>query len=583
MVELLPDMPVRQAGEVLRKSGFDGVPVVDEARTLLGMFTQDRLVRVFPAEKSKNLRVAEVMVTGTFSLRESMSLDELQDVKEIYRQNLIPVVNDANQLQGVVTQTDLKMAAEFRTLAAELESVRNLRSTLESVLENLFEGVVVVDKDGVIKMINRAYCRFLGYDNARELTGRHVTTVIPNTRLHLVVKAGEVECEDIQRIGEHNVVVTRIPIVKDGQVVGAMGKVLFKDLNDVKLLYGKLNKLRFEVEYYREELRKAQGGRYNIDHIIGNSDKITNLKKVVTKVASGNSTVLILGESGTGKELFAKAVHNASLRAGGPFIKVNCAAIPENLLESELFGYEDGAFTGARKGGKAGKFELANGGTILLDEIGDMSAIMQAKLLRVLQEREAERVGGIKPYKLDMRVIAATNCDLDEMIRQGKFRQDLYYRLNIITLNIPPLRERREDIPLLCRRLLAKLRAQLNNWVEDIAPQVLEVFMQYEWPGNVRELENVLERAVNWATDDTIIQVEHLPPLFNKRLKKDFTKNQPEGNKSMPALFDIKDNAEKQAICAALEACGGNKSKAAQMLGINRSGFYQKLHKYSIR
>lgn len=509
---------------------------------------------------------------------------EYSQQQRIGKSNIItnrsPILKDKRSIGAVAVFQDM---TEIQAMAAELETVKKLQSTLESAIESLFEGIVVVDKDGTVTMMNRAYCEFLGYESPKQVIGKHVTEIIPNTRMHLVTKSGKAESGDIQRIGDHNVVVTRIPIVKDGEVVGAVGKVLFKDVKDMKILYSNLNKLQSELEYYKEELRKAQGGSSTIENIIGNSEKMQFLKSIAAKVARSNSTALILGESGTGKELFAQALHNAGIRAQGPFIKVNCAAVPDNLLESELFGYEEGAFTGARKGGKPGKFELANGGTLFLDEIGDMPLIMQAKLLRALQEREVERVGGTKPYKLDVRVIAATNQDLEGMISRGEFRQDLYYRLNVISLQIPPLRERREDIPLLCDVLLKKISNQLQNWVEEVSPEVMALFMEYEWPGNVRELENVLERAANWAGDEPIIRLEHLPPLVRKNRKDDVEAREESGSQAvLYELAEIKDDAEKQAILQALDACGGNRSKAAKMLGINRSWFYRKLHKYNI-
>lgn len=315
-----------------------------------------------------------------------------------------------------------------------------------------------------------------------------------------------------------------------------------------------------------------------MESIIGNSERMTWLKAISAKAAKGSSTVLIQGESGTGKEVFAQAIHSAGSRCHGPFIKINCAALPENLLESELFGYDDGAFSGARKGGKPGKFELASGGTIFLDEIGDMSLSMQAKLLRVLQEKEIDRIGGTKTVKVDVRVIVATNRDLEDMVEKGVFRKDLYYRINIVTLLIPPLRERKEDILLLSKALLDKINSRVQHSVQGIMPDALKLLVEYDWPGNVRELENVLERAVNLLDDEVHIMPEHLPPAFKKmRL---FKEKEPLDNARQ--LAGIVAETEKQAIYRALETAGGNRSKAAQILGIQRSAFYQKLQKHGI-
>lgn len=516
-----------------------------------------------------NTGLGRVLETGVAELNQQQNIGRCHIVT-----NRSPILRGNKMMGAVAVFQDI---TELQAIAAELENVKSLKSTLESAIESIFEGIVIVDKQGIITMINQSYCEFLGVQ-ASKVVGKYVADVIPNTRMHVVAHGGKAEVADIQRINENNCVVTRIPIVKDGERVGAVGKVVFKDVKDLKMLSIKLNKLQFELEYYKEELRKAYGGKYTFANIIGDSEKMQWTKAIGIKAAKGNSTVLILGESGTVKELFAHSIHNDSLRHEGPFIKVNCAAVPENLLESELFGYNEGAFTGAKKGGKPGKFELANGGTIFLDEVGDMPLSMQAKMLRVLQEREFERVGGTKTIKLDLRIIAATNRDLEEMVDEGQFRQDLYYRLNIISLNIPPLRERNEDIPMLCSMLLKKINKQVEHCVEGVTTTTLQLLMNYSWPGNVRELENILERAVNLIDDDEfLIGPEHLPPALKKANKAN---NQQE---STDNLADMLEDTEKQAILKALETAHGNKSKAAKILGIHRSGFYQKMQKYNIQ
>ncbi|MDF2634534.1 MAG: modulated sigma54 specific transcriptional regulator, Fis family [Pelosinus sp.] len=516
-----------------------------------------------------NTRLSRVLETGVTEVNQQQTIGNCTIIT-----NRSPILNGNKIIGSVAVFQDI---TELQTIAVELENVKNLKSTLESAIESFFEGIVIVDKSGKITMINQSYCDFLGVEGAAVI-GKHVVDVIPNTRMHVVAQGGKAEITEIQRINEHNCVVTRIPIVKDGETVGAVGKVVFKDVKDLKILSNKLTKLEFELEYYKEELRKVYGGKYTFESIIGNSEKMEWIKSIAFKASKGNSTVLILGESGTGKEVFAQAIHNGSIRNKGPFIKVNCAALPENLLETELFGYDEGAFTGAKKGGKPGKFELSNRGTIFLDEIGDMPISMQVKLLRVLQEREFERVGGTKTIKLDLRVIAATNRDLTKMIEQGQFRQDLYYRLDIISLAIPPLRERTEDIPLLCDMLLKKINKRVQHYVEGIAPATLKLLMAYKWPGNVRELENVLERALNLMDDnEVLIAPEHLPPVVKKMNK---VKEPIEVSENLAEMLD---DTEKQAILKVLEEAGGNKSKAAKLLGIHRSGFYQKLQKHNIK
>ena len=513
--------------------------------------------------------LSRVLGTGAAELNQQQNLGRCKIIT-----NRSPIFSGSIIVGAVAVFQDI---TELQAVAAELENVKSLKSTLESAIESIFEGIVIVDKKGIITMINQSYCEFLDVE-AGKVVGKHVTDVIPNTRMHVVAQGGKAEVADIQRIKENNCVVTRIPIVKDGERVGAVGKVLYKDVKDLKILSTKLNKLQFEVEYYKEELRKAYGGKYTFDNIIGVSEKMQWTKSIAIKAAKGSSTVLVLGESGTGKELFAHSIHNESPRHNAPFIKVNCAAVPDNLLESELFGYDEGAFTGAKKGGKPGKFELANGGTIFLDEIGDMPLSMQAKMLRVLQEKEFERVGGTKTIKLDLRVIAATNRDLEKMIEEGEFRHDLYYRLNIISLTISPLRERVEDIPLLCTMLLKKINKQTPHCIEGVSATALQLLMSYAWPGNVRELENILERAINLMDDDELlITPECLPPVLKK---VNIGKDQGETGDNLSGLLG---DTERQAILKALEAAGGNKSEAAKILGIHRSGFYQKMRKYKIQ
>jgi len=487
--------------------------------------------------------------------------------------NRTPIWKD-KQIIGAVSV--FHEITELNEIAAELEEVTKLKSTLEFVLESIEEGIVVVDKQAMVTMMNSAYCRFLG-KTPSEVIGKPVTEVIPNTRLHEVVQDGRAEFNVIQKIHVHNCVVSRIPVVKNGEIICAIGNVVFKDVEDLKRLAKKLSQLQHEIDYYKEELRKTLGGKYTIDDLIGNNEEFQRVKNMGLKTAKGSSSVLISGESGTGKELFAHAIHNASPRCHGPFIKVNCAAIPEGLLESELFGYEEGAFSGARRGGKPGKIELANGGTLFLDEIGDMPLSMQAKLLRVLQEREVERVGGTKAIKLDARVITATNKDLEELCAGGQFRSDLYYRLNIVSLNIPPLRERRDDIPLLCEMLLSKINLKLECFVDTISPECMDKLTAYSWPGNVRELENVLERAVNIMDEGVCILREHLPRAI---LTPKYNGEEEQMHRS--DLVEAKQDIEKKAIMKALAAADGNKSKAALLLCMNRSVFYERLRKYNI-
>jgi PAS domain S-box-containing protein len=540
------------------------------AQAITGMKSENLVGRSINDVMPDSAGLMKVLHTGVVQLNQKTQFGNSQIITK-----RSPIVKN-NKIVGAVAI--FQDVTELQKIASELEEVKNLKSTLDSIVNSIFDCIVVVDKNGFVTMMNDAYGEFLHTD-PKKAVGKHITDVIENTRMHIVAQTGKAEICDMQKIGEHNTVVTRIPIVKDGEVTGAVGKMVFRDVKDLRILARKLTSLQSELEYYKEELQKVQGGKYTIESIIGSGEKIQWLKMIALRAAKGQSTVLITGESGTGKELFAQAIHYASNRRHGPFIKINCASIPENLLESELFGYEEGAFTGARKGGKPGKFELANGGTIFLDEIGDMSMPMQAKLLRVLQEREVERVGGTKTSPVDVRVIAATNQDLEAMMSQGTFRQDLYYRLNIIALHIPPLRERREDLPELCEALLRKINKTLQFDVDNVSKEAMLLLAEYDWPGNVRELENVLERSVNLMDEIGDILPEHLPPTMRRPINKMTSSNHEDAKE----LAGIMEDAEKQAIYKTLETAGGNRSQAAKILGIHRSGFYQKLSKYQIK
>jgi len=308
--------------------------------------------------------------------------------------------------------------------------------------------------------------------------------------------------------------------------------------------------------------------------IVGESKKIKEIKNLIYKIADSKAAVLLMGESGTGKELFARAIHQCSERRNKPFVAINCAALPQTLLESELFGYEKGAFTGALKQ-KKGKFELANGGTLFLDEIGEMNLETQSKLLRVLQEKEYERVGGLKPIKVDIRIVSATNVDLEEAIKQGRFREDLYYRINVIPIEIPPLRERKEDIPMLAEYFLKVFNREYGKNIELISMEVLDIFMEYEWPGNARELKNIIESAVAIAgPDDKILGPQHLQAHFVNTKRKDSIEM-----KDGMSLAEI----EKQYIYNILKKVNWNKSKAAKILNINRQTLYNKIKSLNIK
>lgn len=532
------------------------------AEKLLGV-REEKVLDNFVESVLPGLNMMEIMETGRVEVSK-----KYETAGRALLVNCTPVLDGGNTVGAIAIFQDL---TDLEQVAAELESVRTLQHTLRTVLDIAYDGIVVVDKEGYITFFNQSLAEFFGLE-PRDAIGRHVTGVLDNSRLHIVARTGVPETSQLQQVGGSYYVVSRLPIVENGRVVGAVGKMMFRNLEEIRELARRMDNLENQLSFYREELQKKGGTSYTLDSIITVSPAMMQLKREAMQAARGISTVLIRGGSGTGKELFAQAIHAASPRREGPFVKVNCASIPEHLLESEFFGYDPGAFTGARRGGKPGRFELAHGGTIFLDEIGDMSSSLQAKLLRVLQDRAFDRVGGTHPIQVDVRVVAATNRDLEDMVAGGAFREDLFYRLNVIVLTIPPLRERPEDIAPLVHCFLRKYNGIFGIRVTDLHAEALEVLKQYQWPGNVRELENVIERAVNFATG-SIVKEKDLPAYLRRR-------NFESGRQASAGNYRERlGDAEREIIISALKAAEGNKTRAARMLGISRSRLYVKLKK----
>ncbi|WP_432406812.1 sigma 54-interacting transcriptional regulator [Wukongibacter sp. M2B1] len=481
----------------------------------------------------------------------------------------LPILKDDEAHGAIALFHDV---TDYRKLSKKLDEDEVYIDILNTILDTFNEWIVVVDKDGIITMMSKAYKEFIGDPDP---VGKHVTEVIENTRMHIVVKTGIMEVGEIQQVKESRMIAMRIPLKKEGRVIGAVGKTMFKDVSDLVTLSSKISKLEKEIEYYKNELDDKRVAKYSFENLVGESQSMNNVMALAKKAAKTNSNVLVLGESGTGKELFAHAIHNASRRNLGPFVKINCAAIPAELLESELFGYEEGAFTGAKKGGKKGKFELANGGTILLDEIGDMPMSMQVKLLRVLQEKEVERLGGNVLRNIDVRIIASTNKELERLVKQNKFREDLFYRLNVMVIKLPPLRDRKEDIEALANELKGKIATKLGVYVEGISQDATDYLKSYDWPGNIRELENVIERAINLLDSDLIIKPKHLPA----RLTRKKTKTYLMGNKNLRSIIE---EVEREVIEECLKKTKGNKNRTAKILGISRVGLYKKIDRYEL-
>ena len=444
-------------------------------------------------------------------------------------------------------------------------------SLLETMLAAPDELIVVVNKNGYIENMSQAYGDFLGIQ-VQNAIGRHVTEVIENTRMDIVVKTGVPETGETQDIHGEKMIATRIPIRKNGMVIGAYGRVLVRNTRELHMLHDKLSSIEMELNMYKRTFEKINTAKYTVDDIIGDCSIMQDLKDSVRKVAKTNSNVLIMGESGTGKELFAHSIHAGSMRRKAPFVCVNCGSIPEQLIESELFGYEEGAFTGARKGGKIGLFPAAHGGTIFLDEIGELPLPMQVRLLRVLQDREIQRVGSNVREKVNVRVVAATNRNLYQMVKKGEFRSDLYYRLNVVTLHLPLLRERKEDLPLLIQMILSKISKKESLGAIEISREAMDHLLRYDWPGNVRELENGLERAINFTDAGEKIKAKNLPERITGSMV----------SQTVMPLKELMENTEKDAIKDALLRCRNCKAKAANELGISRTTLYEKMMKYEI-
>ena len=443
----------------------------------------------------------------------------------------------------------------------------------DEIMKQVFahmDGFVVVDHKSCIVFVEENYAKSQGFD-PHQVVGRYIKEIIPNSKLPTVVETGKPILGDVFYYDGKTVLCNRFPLLKDGVLIGAMSYQVFEASDK---LFEAMKELQGQLEYYKEKMKKFSGVRYSLGDIVGSHSATIEIRAAILKAANTNATVLIQGETGTGKELVAHALHQESRRSPYPFVKLNCAAIPQDLIESELFGYDEGAFTGARKAGKKGKFEMAEKGTLFLDEVSQLSLAAQAKLLRVLQEKEIERVGGVDTIPVNVRIIAATNDNLEDMVRQGTFRSDLYYRLNVIPIKVAPLRERRSDIPLLVAKFAEKYGEQAGLIAVTVAPEAMALMLEHDWPGNIRELEHAVERAVNQC-NGSILTLDHFEWLFPKMRNK--------GKMIIGrSIHDAKAATEKEIILNALQTTQGNKKKAAELLNIARPLLYQKMRRLGI-
>jgi PAS domain S-box-containing protein len=538
------------------------------AERLIGMRAHEVMGRPI-AEAIPNTRLDRVLATGRAELNQPL---ELANGKKIVTSREPVRDREGKPIGAVAVFRDI---TEVQALTQQVTDLKSMKSHLQAIINSSDDAISVVDTEGRGVLINPAYTRLTGL-TTKEVIGMPADTDISEGEsMHMkVLKTGQPFRGVPMKVGPHrkDVVVNVAPIVIDGQLKGSVA--IIHDMSEIK-------QLTRELERARRIIRTLEA-KYTFDEIIGSGEEMQVALREAKQGARTRATVLLRGESGTGKELFAHAIHNASSRKFNQFVRVNCASLSESLLESELFGYEEGAFTGALRGGKKGLFEEASGGTIFLDEIGELSLSTQAKLLRVLQEKEVVRVGGTKAIPVDVRVIAATHVDLEKAISRKRFREDLYYRLNVLPIHIPPLRNRKDDLEALSLFLIKKFNQEYGRHVSEVSREALETLQSYDWPGNVRELENVLGRAmISMSFHDRIIQNEHLPPLQLLRPSQ----SPPAPPFSFPeaeTLQDVMARVEREHIRRVLEGANGNKTEAARRLGISVRNLYYKMEKHGI-
>jgi len=439
------------------------------------------------------------------------------------------------------------------------------------VLDNAYEGLTVVDTMGKVTLLSPTNERWLGLE-AGGGAGLALSDIAPASALSDVARTGVAERAQVVDLQGKTKITVNLPIRRDEKVIGALGRILFQSTDQLEELAGRVRAMERQVERYETLLDEMRGERYSFENILTKDPAMRGIIEQARRIAASSATVLILGESGTGKELFAQALHEASQRKNGPFVAINCGAIPHDLIESELFGYEEGAFSGARKKGKPGKFELACGGTLFLDEVGELPLDSQGKLLRVLEERKIDRLGGTAPIAVDFRLVAATNRDLGALVKSSKVRGDLYYRINEFPIEIPPLRSRREDIPLLARHFLTEICRREKLPALRISDDASEALKLHNWPGNVRELRGMM-RQMAWKAQGSTIEPRHLPPSLHKGRSTGVS----------GTLEEQLVKAERDAIESALQAAGGNRALTARMLGIHRTALYKKMTRLSLK
>ncbi|MEH7305580.1 sigma 54-interacting transcriptional regulator [Neobacillus drentensis] len=566
--------------ELIFNATNDGMVVIDKdgkvilfnkrAQEIIGV-TKEQAIGKYVVEVIPTSRLPYILESRRIEANQELILENNRKIIT----TRIPIIEENGTLIGAFAV--FKDITEVVNLAEELTDLREIQTMLQAIIHSSDDAISVVDENGRGILINPAYSRITGLTQDQVIGQPATADISEGDSMHMKVLQTRRAVRGVpMRVGpnKREVIVNVAPIIVKGKLKGSVGVI--HDMSEIKSLNRELNRAR-------QLIRKLEA-KYTFEDIIGQSDEMMLAIEQAKLGAKTPATVLLRGESGTGKELFAHAIHNASDRKYNKFIRVNCAAISETLLESELFGYEEGAFSGAVRGGKRGFFEEANNGSIFLDEIGELPVNTQAKLLRVLQEKEIIRVGGTKPVSINVRIIAATNVNLEKGIAKGSFREDLYYRLNRMPIQIPPLRKRKEEIPLLNERLIQKISQDYGRNVEGITPAAQKQLMDYDWPGNVRELENILGRAIIFMNyNEQFIDVQHLPELKNKKSTNEhFLSNSNDAVMIDRTLSDLMDEFEAKIIKQTLLRLNGNKTLTAKTLGLSVRNLYYKIEKYDI-
>jgi PAS domain S-box-containing protein len=506
----------------------------------------------------------------------------LEEVESIVQGDVAVISGAALRFVVMLVEDKVRLIQALQSrqqLASEVTSLREIQTLLQAIIQSTQDAISVVDAEGRGILINPAYTRLTGLRPEQVIGQPANVDIAEGESMHLQVLRTRTPVKNVPlKVGptKREVLVDVAPILVGSELKGSVGVI--HDVSEIKRLTEELSRAN--------HLIRTVSAKYTFEDIIGTSPAITLAVEQARRAAKTPATVLLRGESGTGKELFAHAIHRLSDRQSSPFVRVNCAALSESLLESELFGYEEGAFTGAKRGGKRGLFEEASTGTLFLDEIGDMSQVTQAKLLRALQEREIVRVGGTNPISVDVRLIAATHVNLEQAVAKGRFREDLYYRLNVVPIVIPPLRYRKQDIPKIVMYIIYRHNQTYGRNVEEISPQAVDALIEYDWPGNVRELENTIGRAmIHMPFHETVLDTHHLPLLQrgDPLAGADVVDTSPMvSNLLAPSpypqrLSDMVKLVEQNIIRHTLQQTGGNKTEAARKLGISLRSLYYKL------